>query len=253
MLWWAAQDQLNGVASISAIAIGSLAALIPGIWQTRREWSFRGLDLRETWKKNWKFGKWILGSSTSSWLAVEFYPVLTAGIVNFAAAGAYRALQNLVAPILVLIRASDTYITPRAAKIYDRSGVSGLTRLLRTTYSILIIPVAGMLVVSLLFPEQLLYLLYGETYLPYSRGAALMILFYALLFAYTPAQTALKAVRISKPLFYAYIGAIISMFTIGVLLIQKWGVYGTMAGQVLNSLIIFGILWSSWVIVRRAL
>jgi len=253
MLWWAAQGQLNGVTSISAIAIGSLAALVPGIWQTRSDWSFRDLKLLQTWNKNWRFGKWILGSSTSSWLAIEFYPVLTAGIVNFAAVGAYRALQNLVAPILVLIRASDTYMTPRAAKIYDQSGLSALTRLLQKTYLILSIPITGLLVVALLFPEQLLYLLYGDTYLPFSRGATLMILFYALLFAYTPAQTALKAVRISKPLFYAYIGAIIAMFTVGVLLIQNWGVYGTIAGQVLNSLIIFVILWSYWRIVRRNL
>ncbi len=253
MLWWVEQDQLNGVTSISAIAIGSFVALIPGIWQTRRDWLYRNLELRETWNKNWNFGKWILGSSTSSWLAVEFYPVLTAGIVNFAAAGAYRALQNLVAPILVLIRASDTYITPRAARSYDKSGLSGLTRLLRKTYLILSIPVAGMLVVALKFPEQLLNLLYGDKYLAFSRGATLMILFYALLFAYTPAQTALKAVRKSKPLFLANIGAIISMFTVGVLLILNWGVYGTMAGQVLNSLIIFIILWSSWTIVRRDL
>ena len=253
MLWWVDQDQLTGVTSISAIAIGSFVALIPGIWQTRHDWLFHNLKIPETWKKNWNFGKWILGSSTTNWLAIEFYPVLTAGIVNFAAAGAYRALQNLVAPIHVLIRASDTYITPRAAKTYDQSGLSGLTRLLRTTYLILSIPVTGMLVIALLFPKQLLNLLDGETYLAFSRGAALMVIFYALLFAYTPVQTALKAVRIGKPLFIANIGAIISMFTIGVLLILNWGVYGTMAGQALNSLIIFVILWSSWIIVRRDL
>ena len=253
MVWLVGQSELNGVSSISAIAVGSFFALLPGIWQTRRDWSFRKLRLAYTWKKNWEFGRWILGSSTSSWLAIEFYPVLTAGIVNFAAAGAYRALQNLVAPIHVLIRASDTYLTPRASKVFDKSGLSGLTIMLRKTYLILSIPVAAMLLIALLFPEQLLGLFYGETYLQFSRGAALMVLFYTLLFAYTPAQTALKAVRIGKPLFLANICAIISMFTVGVLLILNWGLYGTIAGQVISSLIIFCVLWYSWRAVRQDL
>jgi len=48
----------------------------------------------------------------ANWLSVEFYPVLTAGMISFAAAGAYRALQNLVAPIHLLLRAIDTFFTP---------------------------------------------------------------------------------------------------------------------------------------------
>jgi len=43
------------------------------------------------------------------------------------------------------------------------------------------------------------------------------------------------------------------MFSVGVLLIFNWGVYGTIAGQVLSSLIIFSVLWYYWRAVRRDL
>jgi O-antigen/teichoic acid export membrane protein len=245
------QSQLTGATGISAIAMGSLISFIPGIWQTRSYWSIKNIDLRMTWKRNWGFGKWILGSSTAHWFAVEFYPVLTAGIVSFAAAGAYRALQNLVAPIHVLLMATDTFLTPRAAKIYSQKGIPALSRILRTTYLILGVPIIAMLAIALLFPEFLLELFYGETYLQYSNGIVLMVIFYLLLYFSSPAQTALKAVRIGQPIFIANLIAITAMLTFGVWLILQWGVYGTLAGQVVSALIICVILWTAWGIVKR--
>jgi O-antigen/teichoic acid export membrane protein len=245
------QSRLTGATGISAIAVGSLISFVPGMWQTRSYWSIKNIDLRMTWKRNWGFGKWILGSSTANWFAVEFYPVLTAGIISFAAAGAYRALQNIVAPVHVLLKATDTFLTPRAAKLYDQKGIPALSRILRTTYLILGIPIIAMLAIALLFPEFLLELFYGETYLQYSNGIVLMVIFYLLLYLYSPAQTALKAVRIGQPIFIANLIAIAIMLTVGVWLIIQWGVYGTLAGQVVSALIICVILWTAWGLVKR--
>jgi len=245
------QSRLTGATGISALAMGSLISFIPGMWQTRSYWSIKNIDLRMTWKRNWGFGKWILGSSTAHWFAVEFYPILTAGIISFAAAGAYRALQNLVAPIHVLLMATDTFLTPRAAKIYSQKGIPALSRILRTTYLILGVPIIAMLVIVLLFPELLLELFYGETYLQYSNGIVLMVIFYLLLYFSSPAQTALKAVRIGQPIFIANLIAIAVMLTVGVWLIIQWGVYGTLAGQVVSALIICVILWTAWGLVKR--
>jgi Na+-driven multidrug efflux pump len=74
-----------------------------------------------------------------------------------------------------------------------------------------------------------------------------MALFYILWYAYWPLQTAFKATRVTRPLFIANAGAILGMFTLGIWMIQKWGVYGTIAGQGLNALIVALILWGSWI------
>jgi O-antigen/teichoic acid export membrane protein len=253
MVWLLIQDNLSGTSSIVAISIGSLIGIIPGILKTKKYWILHELRLRETWNKNWRFGKWILGSSTANWLALEFYPVMAAGLINFAAAGAYRAIQNLVAPIHVLLRATDTFLTPRAAKIFEQSRLSGLNHIIRITYSILSVPVFGVLLIALLFPEQLLSLFYGDTYIQFSNGIILMALSYVFLFGYSPVVTGLKAVRIGQPIFIASVAAIAAMFTVGILLVIKWGVYGTLAGQALNSFLILAILWVSWYTIRKRL
>jgi O-antigen/teichoic acid export membrane protein len=248
MVVWANHDQLNGISSLHAIAWGSVGALLPGLLSTRRYWTRQPDNPLETWKKNWDFGRWMLGGTIASWVAVEFYPVLTAGMISFAAVGAYRALQNIVAPIHLLMRAIDTFLTPRAARYFTQGGHRALNRTMGLVYLIAGLPVAGMLVIGLLFPSQILHLLYGDTYLEYSRGILLMALFYALLFVSWPLQTTFKAARLSRPIFIANLVAIASMLTFGIWAIYMWGVYGTILGQALNALILAIILWSAWIV-----
>lgn len=251
MVVWMQQGKLSGIAGLDAIAWGSFAALIPASWFTRRYWRRDFLGLKETWEKNWRFGHWILGGSIANWVSVEFYPILTAGLISFAAAGAYRALQNIVAPIHTILRAMDTFLTPRTSRIYAQSGVNSLVRTMKLAYIFAGIPTLGFLVVAILFPEILLELLYGDTYLAYAQGMVLMAIFYGFWFAYWPLQIALKAVHLSRPIFIANMAAILLMFSVGAGMILRWGVYGTIGGQILNALIVNIVLWFAWLTWRK--
>jgi len=252
MIYLVNQGNLTGISALEAIAWGSLVALVPGLWFTRHFWTRKLLNLGTTWRQNWNFGRWLLGGTLTNWIAVEFYPILTAGLISFAAAGAYRAIQNLVAPIHTLLRAIDTFLTPRAANLYEKNGRAALTQTMRSIYLATGIPVLGILVIAILFREQLLVLLYGDTYVAYSNGVILMALYYALLYAYWPLQSIFKASKHSRPIFIANILAIISMFTFGIWAISNWDVYGTIAGQALNALVINIVLWGVWVSMRRS-
>lgn len=246
MGFWISSHTLNGARGLQAIAWGAGAGLCWGLLANRKVWRLRNLQPRQVWSLNWDFGKWMMGGTITNWASVEFYPVLTAGMISFAAAGAYRALQNLVAPIHMLLRATDTFLTPRAARDYQSQGSASLIRTLRGIYLVNGLPVMAMLLAALFFPRQILRLFYGDTYLPYSTGIIYMSIFYALWFAYWPLQTALKACRVSRPIFIANTLAIGVMFTMGILAIRLWGVYGTIIGQIMNALAINIVLWSAW-------
>lgn len=247
MLVWLQTSDLNGAKGLYAIGLGALPAALLSLWQTRAYWSESVEHLPETLKQNWLFGRWIIGGTLANWFSAEFYPVLTAGMISFAAAGAYRALQNLVAPIHLLLRAVDTYFTPRAASDYQINGITALKRSLRLIYALSGLPILLALLIAVILRAPLLELLYGETYLPYQNGVPLMALFYALWFAYWPLQAGFKAVQNSQPIFLANLSAIVAMFTLGLAMIYHWGVYGTIAGQALNAAIVALILWLAWV------
>lgn len=239
-------DQLSGRAGLHAIGWGALAAALVGMWQARTYWTRAFKNVRETALMNWRLGRWVLGGTIANWVALEVYPILAAGLISFAAAGAYRALLTVVAPVHVLLRAMDTLLTPRAALIYHRSGRKALTRTLQLTYLISGVPILGLLTLAVLFPGPILYIFYGETYLPYQQGLLWAALFYALWYAYWPLQSALKGIQKTFSIFSANVIAILSMFSVGLWAIQRWGLYGTLAGQALNALIVGCVLWATW-------
>jgi O-antigen/teichoic acid export membrane protein len=246
LAWLLAAGAQSGTVGLYAIGWSSGLALVLGLIQTRRLWVRRGVDLLATWRTNWRFGRWVLGGTAASWIAIDVYPVVTAGLVSFAATGAYRALQNLVAPIHSLLRAMDTYFTPRLADRRRIAGSPGVVHMVRRMFLVTGPPVALVLVISVAFAEPLLRLLYGPTYLAYADGMRLMAVFYALLYSFWPIQSALKALEKTRPIFISSMVALGAMLTIGVWAILRWGVYGTIGGQALSALIISVVLWATW-------
>ena len=246
MAWWAGQGRLDGTASLNAIALGSLAALLPGMWQTRRFWSRSFDNLLETWRINWRFGRWVLGGGIAAWVSVEFYPVLTAGLISFAAAGAYRALQNIVAPIFLLLRALDTFLTPRAARCLPPAWPAGAAAQ----------PAPGLpgnRAAGDGFPGA------GPALPGPAARAALRANLPGIRRRHEPdggflcpavcllaAADRFQSQRSQPPPVCRQPAAIAAMFSAGIWMIARWGVYGTIGGQILNALVVLLVLAWSW-------
>jgi len=99
------KGQISGLTGLNAIGWGAFFATLVGVWLSRHNFSKQLLNPLATWRENWRFGRWILGASLADWVVVDLYPILMAGMISFAATGVYQTLQNLVAPIHVLLRA----------------------------------------------------------------------------------------------------------------------------------------------------
>jgi O-antigen/teichoic acid export membrane protein len=239
--------EVTGITGLNAIGWGSLAATLVGIWQARSFFNLRPQEMVSTWRENWQFGRWILGASVADWMVLDLYPIMMAGMISFAATGIYQALQNLVAPIHVLLRAVDTFTTPILAKTYNQFGLSRLRHDLGWIYIISGVPVILLLFLVLFFAPQLLYLISGDTYLAYSDRIYVMLIFYFFLFVNRPLQIAFRAVRQGKQIFIANLMAAFSIFTVGIWLINTWGLEGAIGGQALNAIIISVVLLIGWV------
>jgi O-antigen/teichoic acid export membrane protein len=237
---------LSARAGLDAIAYGALAAGVVGVIQIRESWTRAGLDVRGVLRTNWSFGRWVSGGSIANWAALEIYPILSAGMISFAAAGAFRALQNLVAPIHVLLRTIDTFLTPRAARRFKLGGWGGLRALLSRVYWLSVLPAIALLAGVSLLSAPLMRLLYGEKYAGYSGMLPLLALAYGLWFAYAPLQACFKAIPWTRPVFLANALATLSIFTIGLLAIHSFGLAGAVGGQALNGLLIGAVLWLTW-------
>ena len=246
MILLAKLRDISGLTGLWAIGWGSALASVVGLWLTRGYFTRQMDHPWPLWRENWRFGRWILGASLADWVVVDLYPILMAGLISFAATGVYQTLQNLVAPIHVLLRAMDTFVTPIMAKSYDQQGLEKFKRNLRDVYWIAGIPVIGLLVLVLIFTPQLLNLLKGDTYLPYADGIVVMALYYFFIYLNRPLQMAFRAIRKGQQVFLANLLAMASMFTVGLWMIQRWGLYGAIGGQALNAIIISVVLIFAW-------
>ena len=236
------QRPITGLTGLNVIGWGSLVGTLLGLWLARDYFTKNWGDLLTTWWENFRFGRWILGASLADWVVVDLYPILMAGLISFAATGVYQTLQNLVAPIHVLLRAVDTFATPLLAKTFDQFGWGKFKKRLALIYLLAGIPVFGLLVVVLFFTPRLLFLLKGDTYLPYADGIYLMALYYTFMFVNRPLQLAFRALRQGKQVFLANLLAMVSMIVLGFWLINRWGIYGAIGGQTLNAIIISLVL-----------
>lgn len=239
----------QGATGLHAIAWGALAGLVLGIIQSRRVWTRVAVSVTGVWRSQWALGRWVMAATIGNWLALEVYPLLTAGLVSFAAAGVYRALQTIVAPVHAFLRTIDTFFTPRIAKLYDRAGRQAVRRQLLLIYGLCGVPIGLGLAAVMLEPARLLRWFYGTTYAAFTTELRLMAVFYGLWFAYAPLQIALKAVQRTRPIFVANAISLTLMLTIGVVAIQAWGVRGTVFGQALGALVVgvfVGFGWRAW-------
>jgi O-antigen/teichoic acid export membrane protein len=244
--------QVSGLTGLTSMGLGSLVGTLLGIWFARDYFTKEIQNIYQTWQENWRFGRWILGASLAEWVVVDLYPMIIAGVISFTATGAYQTLQNLVAPIHVLLRTMDTFVTPILARTYDQSGTPKLRKTLNLIFLVGGIPVICLLVVTVILTPKLLYMLKGETYLSYANGIYLMALFYFFMFINRPLQMVFRAIRLGKQVFWANILATISMITIGVWLINRWGFYGAIGGQALNAIIVSLVLLVAWTQILRS-
>jgi O-antigen/teichoic acid export membrane protein len=252
LVWLVANTRMTGISGLNAIALGALAGVLLGLWQGRKYWTRHLPPARTTLAHDLKFGRWVSGGTVANWVTLELYPVLAAWITSFATAGAYRAIQNLVAPVHMLLRATDTFLVPRTAKQFVEDGHRSVHRSMNLTYLFIGIPIVGLLVLVSVFAVPLLQLLYGDTYVAYASGVPIMALFYFFWYLYWPLQVSFKAVRQTRPIFVANLLAMASMLTVGIALIFRYGLYGTLAGQALNALIVAVVLWLAWWGMARA-
>jgi len=236
---------LTEVRAILVLAITSAAATVVGLWQIRDHLTVH--VMRGAWRTaladNWRMGKWLTGSTLLYWMSAQMYPILTAGFVSVAAAGALRATQTILSPTHILIRAVDAIATPRAAREFQQGEKAALWRLLRQLMAVSAAVMALYCITSAAFSRELLGLFYGD---PYSRYWWLLAVFsvtYFLLYLQTPVSIGLRAMGLTHPMFRAHVATTILILTLGVAAVARFGLIGSAAGMICHGLLLNAVLW----------
>lgn len=239
--------QLTGARALIVVAITSALAAMWGCWGIRAtlryHYATRPGALKRGFAENWRFGKWLFGAALAAWTSDQCYPALVGGLVSVAATGSLRAVQTIMGPTHILLRAMSHSLTPRAARTYAAGGYPALRAFIRRVTLITAPVMFAYCLAIAVFAKPILTALYGDCYRQYDWLLALIALSYALIYTRTPAIIALEARGISRPVFQTYVWLTLLVFTVGIGAVYWLGLPGAALGLVGTGVVSNGILW----------
>lgn len=238
-------SHLNAVSAVLIVGAANIAGAVVGSWRIR-PFLTRVLDrstVRKELMENWIFGRWLLGSSLTSWVSGQLYPLLTAGLVGTMATGGMRAAQTVMGPTHVLLKSMEAVIPPRAARVYDTAGILGLKAYIRKVALPGVIAMALYCAIVAFWAGPLVRLLLGPGYESYIWILQMFAASYLSIFFSSLVSIALRSARVTAPMFRAYVWSAVIVLTFGVWAVYAFGLKGAVSGIVVHSLVLNVVLW----------
>lgn len=223
-----------------ALAVMGVSSLAAGFWLIRRiaahgraSGSDAGVTMRGVAEDHWGYGRWALASSVISWLPSNLLLVAMSGFAGLAGSAAFKAMLNLVMPLLQSLTALAILLLPTLVRVRGRPAFRKLSLFALALF------VGGAMVYWLAlgaFAEPLVHLLYKGRYhdtaellwviglLPVSAAVVAVL------------STMLRALERPDQIFWAYVVSAIVTGTVGIAALAHWGIFGAAVGQLAASL-----------------
>lgn len=220
----------------TALFIMAFANLLSGLWLFFK----LGVHLKlnkdnelicHTLNDHWRYGRWASGTAALAWIPGNVFILFLPIWWGLEASAAYKALLNLLLPMLHLTIALSAILLP---VLVGRRGLTGFGRLV-TRFSILFVLVTIIYWLLLgFFGELIIQFLYAGNYLEYVDllwFTGLIPIMGALV---AISMVSLQALELPKIIFRAHLASSGITLIIGLLFVLAWGVSGAMLGWLLT-------------------
>jgi O-antigen/teichoic acid export membrane protein len=225
------------LSAFSALGVMGFSSLAAGVWIATRlhiNWPppvSQGLS-REVLKDHWGYGRWAAASHALTWIPGNVYYLLLPAWGGLEASAVFKALMNLIMPILHANTALSALLVPTLVRARRDGGFGHLVCL---ALALLTLGSALYLVLLGLFHHQLVTWLYRGQYREYAD--LLWLLGFSLLMtgAVNVLGAVLRALERPDRVFWAYLWTTAVALTLGFGFIAAWGVVGAAVGYLLST------------------
>jgi O-antigen/teichoic acid export membrane protein len=227
ILWY--YDNLSVTNALIGIGIAHLVVVVVGLLKYF-SFNFNTNILKETVLYHFTFSKWLIGTALLQWFSGNFFIIVAAALMNEAAVGAIRIVQNVMGLTHVLFLAMENVVPVKAALHYKEGGLKQLKTYLIYVTGRAGVVVGGILLLLAIFRTYIIDFLYGAEYIEYSYLVVGFCLTYILIFVGHPLRFALLTLEITKPMFISYVlGAAFSLI-LAYPLVGRFGLVGVLIG-----------------------
>lgn len=235
---------LSPFAAFLMQALASLAASAVLLVSIRPQ--FTSIDanpsMRMILDQHWKYGRWVVGTSSVSWLSGSAYYVLVASLLRMEDVAALRALQNFVLPMTQFITAITLLLLPWVSAQFAEQGGEPLRKSIRKITLLFISGAVAYFFCIVLFGHWLMVTLYAGRYVQVAYLLPLAVLPLLMAAASQGPGIALAAMQAPSKVFWGYAVAAAITILVGVPLTHYRGLVGAMSAMVISSSASFAVV-----------
>lgn len=142
--------------------MGTACLLTWLVWLRRHgsQISFSRRSIGLDWLRNWRFGRWALATHIAGTSTPYIMPWVLYVVHGEAATGFLASCSVIVGVANILLSGISDFLTPRAAAAWSEGGLQGLRKVLHRAAGFSALAIGSVCVVSWLFGEQVISLLY---------------------------------------------------------------------------------------------
>jgi O-antigen/teichoic acid export membrane protein len=169
--------RLSATNAYSIIGMG--CALGGSLWIVRNRNSFavNREQVKEDWRKNWQFGKWVLAERMASTLNEYLSTLLLVVLVGTAANGIFAAYISIIAIARPCLLAIGNILLPKASRAVAHGGLNELRKVISKTGNVIALMMTLFCISILFFGKRAVLFLYGNEFATYDSLIVVMSIY----------------------------------------------------------------------------
>lgn len=229
--------RLEALSSATALGVMGISSLVVSIWlawrlRVRRPSLQRGELAHDSLQDHWRYGRWSVLNKGLSWVPHNVFYLLLPIWGGLEASASFKALMNLLMPILQANSALSVLLLPTLVRARDESNFSSSVRLALVPF--ILAPTLYWIFLGL-FHSPIVSLAYGGRYTEYANLFWLLGLVPIVAGLKEVMSQALRALERPDWLFWAYAVSAVFAGTLGAWLVYVWEVVGAGMGLLLTQ------------------
>ena len=189
------------------------------------------------WLNNWEYGRWLVYSSLLIASAAQVQTFVVGAFLGLNDAGAFRALQNFVQPMILFFAAISAFLLPSLSHDFGTGNILGLQRKGKYLFALFLVVSVGFELFLLKYASTLEFILYEGKFSAYVYlipvwglipiAAVLTYVYYFLL----------QSIQQPKAILIGSIAWSVASAVVSIVFSIEWGVTGATVSIIIGYLI----------------
>jgi O-antigen/teichoic acid export membrane protein len=225
------------------VLMGTSGLIVGLIFSRGRGWHFNRERIRESYRENWKYGRWALVGGLVTYIQSYSYLYLLGALMGSVAVAEVSAARLLITPLILFRAGWGRIVTPRGSKFREKNQLERFFKeqVIVTIVYVLVVALYALLLLSL--SGLLQNLIFTQKYVDSFKYFPYWVAINAIGFAAINAGYGLEVTKNFKIMSKLNFVTMVVTLACAYLLINAYGIMGGLMALIIGASLSAAILW----------